>query len=327
LAGPAGLKFEFSHFDLGGERYKRTGEILPDSVLEELKGFKAIYLGAIGHPDVKPGILEKGLLLRLRFQLDQYINLRPVILYPGVDTPLKDKGPDDINFVVIRENTEGLYTGAGGTLKFGTPDEVAVQESINTRKGVDRCLKYAFELTRKRNKEKKLTLVGKTNVLTFAFDLWERAFHEMAKSYSDITIDYAHVDATCMWMVKNPEWFDVLVTDNMFGDIITDLGAMIQGGMGIAAGGNINPEGVSMFEPIGGSAPKYTGKNIINPLAAIAAAQMMLDYLGEDKAAAAVETAIKIVCGKVKSQQAGKMGYSTSEVGDLVAQLAVDNFK
>ena len=183
LEGPAGLKFDFTHFDLGGERYKRTGEILPDSVLEELKGFKAIYLGAIGHPDVKPGILEKGLLLRLRFQLDQYINLRPVILYPGVDTPLKDKGPDDINFVVVRENTEGLYAGAGGVLKFGTPDEVAVQESINTRKGVDRCLKYAFELTRKRNKEKKLTLVGKTNVLTFAFDLWERAFHEMAKSY------------------------------------------------------------------------------------------------------------------------------------------------
>jgi 3-isopropylmalate dehydrogenase len=327
LEGPAGLKFEFSHFDLGGERYKRTGEILPDSVLEELKGFKAIYLGAIGHPDVKPGVLEKGLLLRLRFQLDQYINLRPVILYPGVDTPLKDKGPDDINFVVVRENTEGLYTGAGGVLKFGTPDEVAVQESINTRKGVDRCLKYAFELTRKRNKEKKLTLVGKTNVLTFAFDLWERAFHEMAKAYPDITTDYAHVDATCMWMVKNPEWFDVLVTDNMFGDIITDLGAMIQGGMGIAAGGNINPEGVSMFEPIGGSAPKYTGKNVINPLAAIAAAQMMLDHLGEDKAAAAVETAIKIVCGKVKSQQAGKMGYSTSEVGDLVAQYAVDNLK
>jgi 3-isopropylmalate dehydrogenase len=327
LAGPAGIKFEFTHFDLGGERYKRTGEILPDSVLEELKGFKAIYLGAIGHPDVKPGILEKGLLLRLRFQLDQYINLRPVILYPGVDTPLKDKGPEDIDFVVVRENTEGLYAGAGGVLKFGTPDEVAVQESINTRKGVDRCLKYAFELTRKRNKTKKLTLVGKTNVLTFAFDLWERAFHEMAqKSYPDVTTDYAHVDATCMWMVKNPEWFDVLVTDNMFGDIITDLGAMIQGGMGIAAGGNINPEGVSMFEPIGGSAPKYTGKNIINPLAAIAAAQMMLDHLGEDKAAAAVEKAIKTVCAtKLKSLQAGKMGYSTSEVGDLVAQYTVDN--
>ena len=328
LAGPAGIKFEFVHYDLGGERYKRTGEILPESVLEELKGFKAIYLGAIGHPDVKPGILEKGLLLRLRFTLDQYINLRPVVLYPGVYTPLKDKGPEDINFVVVRENTEGLYAGAGGVLKFGTPDEVAVQESINTRKGVDRCLKYAFELTRKRNKDKKLTLVGKTNVLTFAFDLWERAFHEMAKAYPDIATDYAHVDATCMWMVKNPEWFDVLVTDNMFGDIITDLGAMIQGGMGIAAGGNINPEGVSMFEPIGGSAPKYTGQNIINPMAAIAAAQMMLDHLGEVKAAAAVEEAIKTVCAKhLKSLSAGQMGYSTSEVGDLVARYTVDSLK
>ncbi|AEB10721.1 3-isopropylmalate dehydrogenase [Desulfobacca acetoxidans] len=328
IAGPAGLKFEFIHYDLGGERYKRTGEILPDSVLKELRGFRSIYLGAIGHPDVKPGILEKGLLLRLRFELDQYINLRPVILYPGVYTPLRDKGPEDINFVVVRENTEGLYAGAGGVLKYGTPDEVAVQESINTRKGVDRCLKYAFELTRKRNKNKKLTLVGKTNVLTFAFDLWERAFHAMAQSYPDIATDYAHVDATCMWMVKNPEWFDVLVTDNMFGDIITDLGAMIQGGMGIAAGGNINPEGVSMFEPIGGSAPKYTGKNIINPLAAIAAAQMLLDHLGEVKAAAAIEEAIKTVCAKhLKSLQAGKMGYSTSEVGDLVAQYAIDNLK
>jgi len=328
LAGPAGIRFEFVHYDLGGERYKRTGEILPDSVLEELKGFKAIYLGAIGHPDVKPGILEKGLLLKLRFSLDQYINLRPVVLYPGVYTPLKDKGPEDINFVVVRENTEGLYAGAGGVLKYGTPDEVAVQESINTRKGVDRCLRFAFELTRKRNKDKKLTLVGKTNVLTFAFDLWERAFREMAKEYPDITTDYAHVDATCMWMVKNPEWFDVLVTDNMFGDIITDLGAMIQGGMGIAAGGNINPEGVSMFEPIGGSAPKYTGKNIINPMAAIAAAQMMLDYLGEARAAAALDEAIKTVCAKhLKSLAAGQMGYSTSEVGDLVAKYAVDFLK
>ncbi len=328
VAGPAEIKFEFVTYDLGGERYKRTGEILPDSVLEELRGFRAIYLGAIGHPEVKPGILEKGLLLRLRFSLDQYINLRPVILYPGVETPLKDKGPEDINFVVVRENTEGLYAGAGGVLKYGTPDEVAVQESINTRKGVDRCLKFAFELTRRRNKAKKLTLVGKTNVLTFAFDLWERAFYEMARDYPDITTDYAHVDATCMWMVKNPEWFDVIVTDNMFGDIITDLGAIIQGGMGIAAGGNLNPEGVSMFEPIGGSAPKYTGLNIINPLAAIAAAQMMLDYLGEVKAAAAVEEAIKTVCARhLKSLQAGKMGYSTTEVGDLVARYAVDYYK
>ena len=260
VAGKMNFKYESVMYDLGGERYKRTGEILPESVLEELKTVDAIYLGAIGHPDVKPGILEKGLLLSLRFALDQYINLRPVKLYPGVDTPVKGKGPEDIDFVVVRENTEGLYSGTGGALKKGTPDEVAIQTSINTRKGVERCLRYAFEYTRKRDKDKKLTLVGKTNVLTYAFDLWERAFHEIGgRDYTDIERDYAHVDATCMWMVKNPEWFDVIVTDNMFGDIITDLGAMIQGGMGIAAGGNINPEGVSMFEPIGGSAPKYTG--------------------------------------------------------------------
>ncbi|HDM77550.1 MAG TPA: 3-isopropylmalate dehydrogenase, partial [Deltaproteobacteria bacterium] len=316
-----GFKLEFIHYDLGGDRYLKTGEVLPDSVLDELRKVDAIYLGAIGHPDVKPGILEKGLLLKLRFSLDQYINLRPVILYPGVNTPLKDKGPEDINFVVIRENSEGLYAGAGGVLRKGTPDEVAIQESINTRKGVERCIRYAFEYCRKRNQKKKLTLCGKTNVLTYAFDLWERTFYEVAGEYPDIETDYAHVDAICMWMVKNPEWFDVIVTDNMFGDIITDLGAMIQGGMGIAAGGNINPEGVSMFEPIGGSAPKYTGKNIINPLAAIAAAQMMLDTLGEEKAASKIEEAIKkVVANDVKDLSAGKMGYSTSEVGDLVVK-------
>ena len=237
-----GFKLELVHYDLGGDRYLKTGEVLPKSALDELRTFNAILLGAIGHPDVKPGILEKGLLLELRFQLDQYVNLRPVILFPGVDTPLKDKGPEDINFVVVRENTEGLYAGSGGFLRKGTPHEVAVQESVNTRMGVERCLRYAFDYCRKRNQQKKLTLCGKTNVLTFAFDLWERAFYEEAKDYSDIGTDYAHVDATCMWMVKNPEWFDVIVTDNMFGDIITDLGAMIQGGMGSAAGGNINPQ-------------------------------------------------------------------------------------
>ena len=255
-----GFKIDWIEYDLGGERFKRTGEVLPDSVLEELKKVSAIYLGAIGHPEVKPGILEKGLLLRLRFELDQYINLRPVKLYPGVDCPLKNKKPEDIDFVVVRENTEGLYTGSGGFLKKGTKDEVAIQLSINTRKGVERCIRFAFELCKKRNKQNKLTLSGKTNVLTFAWDLWERVFYEVAKEYPEIKTDYAHIDATTMWMVKNPEWFDVIVTDNMFGDIITDLGAMIQGGMGIAAGGNINPTGVSMFEPIGGSAPKYTGK-------------------------------------------------------------------
>lgn len=320
-----GFKYELTDFDFGGERYLRTGEVLPASAVDDLKQFDAIYLGAIGHPDVKPGILEKGILLALRFALDQYINLRPVKLYPGVETPLKDKGPEDIDYVVVRENTEGMYTGAGGFLKKGTPDEVAIQESINTRKGVERCIRYAFEYARKRNKGNKLTLCGKTNVLTFAFDLWERAFYEVAKEYPDIKPDYAHVDATTMWMVKNPEWFDVIVTDNIFGDIITDLGAMTQGGMGIAAGGNINPEGVSMFEPIGGSAPKYTGMNVINPLAAIGALGMLLDTLGEDKAAAAIDKAIAWATGtKLKSMSAGKMGYSTTEVGDLVAQFIAD---
>ncbi len=325
VAPVAGFTYETQTYDFGGDRYISTGEILPASAVEELKKYDAIYLGAIGHPDVKPGILEKGILLTLRFSLDQYVNLRPVKLYPGVETPLKDKGPADINYVVVRENTEGLYAGAGGVLKKGTPDEVAIQESINTRKGVERCIRYAFEYARKRSKGKKLTLCGKTNVLTYAFDLWERTFYEVAKEYPDITPDYAHVDAITMWMVKNPEWFDVIVTDNMFGDIITDLGAMTQGGMGIAAGGNINPSGVSMFEPIGGSAPKYTGMNVINPLAAIGAVQLMLESLGEDKAAGLIDKAIAKATGeKMMSMSAGKMGYSTTEVGDMVAKFATE---
>ena len=320
-SGLSDFDLAFTEYDLGGEHYKATGETLSDDTIESLRKADAIYLGAIGHPDVKPGILEKGILLNLRFSLDQYINLRPVKLYEGVDCPLKDKGPEDVDFVVIRENTEGLYAGAGGCLKKGTPDEVAVQESINTRKGVERCIRFAFEFCRKRNREKKLTLCGKTNVLTYAFDLWERTFYEVGKEYSDIATDYAHVDATCMWMVKNPEWFDVIVTDNMFGDIITDLGAMIQGGMGIAAGGNINPEGVSMFEPIGGSAPKYQGKGVINPLAAICAAQIMLDTLGETGSAVRIEKAVqKVVKERLASLSAGKMGFSTSEVGDMVTE-------
>ena len=256
VAQKTGIRYNLVHYDFGGERYLRTGETLPDSAIMEFNQLDAVYLGAIGHPDVKPGILEKGILLNLRFALDLYINLRPVKLYPGIETPLKDKGPDDIDFIVVRENTEGLYAGSGGFLKKGTPDEIAVQESINTRKGVERCLRYAFEFCQTRNARKKLTLCGKTNVLTYAFDLWERVFQELGDSYPDVERDYAHVDAICMWMVKNPEWFDVIVTDNMFGDIITDLGAMIQGGMGVAAGGNINPQGTAIFEPIGGSAPK-----------------------------------------------------------------------
>ncbi len=313
------FKLTYTQYNLGGDNYLATGEIVSDQTKENLLKADAIFLGAIGHPDVKPGILEKGILLNLRFEFDQYINLRPVKLYEGVETPLKGKKPEDIDFVVVRENTEGLYAGAGGCLKKGTLDEVAVQESINTRKGVERCIRYAFQLCRKRDKAKRLTLCGKTNVLTFAFDLWERTFNEVAKEYSDIKADYAHVDAICMWMVKNPEWFDVIVTDNMFGDIITDLGAMIQGGMGIAAGGNINPDGVSMFEPIGGSAPKYTGQQVINPIAAIMAGQLMLETLGEQKAAADIEkSVIKVLRDDISDVGAGKMGFTTSQVGDLV---------
>ena len=321
-ASKYGFKLEFTSFDFGGDRYLETGEVLPETAVAELRGFDSIFLGAIGHPDVKPGILEKGILLKLRFELDQYINLRPIKLYPGVDTPLKDKGPEDIDYVVVRENSGGVYTGVGGISMKDTPNEVAVQSMVYSYAQVERCLRYAFEYTRKRNRNKTLALCGKTNVLTYVYDLWERVFHDLGESqYSEIRRDYYHVDATCMWMVKNPEWFDVIVTGNMFGDIITDLGAMTQGGMGIAAGGNINPTGVSMFEPIGGSAPKYTGKNVINPLAAIAAGAMMLETLGEDEASAAMESAIGSVTGtKIKSLGAGKMGYSTSEVGDLVAQ-------
>jgi 3-isopropylmalate dehydrogenase len=322
------FKVELTEFDFGGERYKRTGELLPDSAVEELRKFDAILLGAIGHPDVAPGILEKGILLKARFALDQYINLRPVKLFPGVDTPIKGKGPNDIDFFVVRENTGDLYTGVGGFSMKGTPHEVAVQTAVYNRFQVDRCLRYAFNHARKHGKKARgksnnntLALCGKTNVLTYVYDLWERAFHEMGqKEFPEIVREYYHVDATCMWFVKNPEWFDVIVTGNMFGDIITDLGAMIQGGMGIAAGGNLNPEGVSMFEPIGGSAPKYTGQGVINPLAAICAMQMMLMTLGEDKAAAAVEESVMfITANKLKSLAAGRMGYSTSEVGDLVA--------
>ncbi len=316
-----GFKLKLTDFDYGGERYMKTGKVISDKEVASLGKFDAILLGAVGHPDVKPGILEKGLLLKIRFDLEQYINLRPVKLYPGVWTPLRDKGPEDIDFVVVRENNEGLYVGEGKFINKGKKNEIALQVSRNTRKGVERCIRYAFEYTRKRNKRKKLTLCAKTNVLTYAHDLWWRVFQEVAKEYKDITTDYAHVDATCMWMVKNPEWFDVIVTDNMFGDIITDLGAMIQGGMGIAAGGNLNPEGVSMFEPIGGSAPKYTGKNVINPLAAICAGAMMMETLGEKKAAQEIEKAVmEITKNKLKSLSAGKMGYGTREVGDLVVE-------
>ncbi|MDR3112328.1 MAG: 3-isopropylmalate dehydrogenase [Elusimicrobiota bacterium] len=321
VAKKSGFVVNFEKYNLGGERYLKTGEVLPNSVIEEFKKFDAMYLGAIGHPDVKPGILEKGILLKLRFELDQYINLRPVKLYSNIETPLKDKKPQDIDMVIVRENTEGIYIGAGGFLRKGTLQEVATQESINTRFGVERCVRYAFELTKKRNKANKLSLCAKTNVLTFASDLWKRTFDIVGEEYKTITKDYCHVDATCMWLVKNPESFDVIVTDNLFGDIITDLAAMIQGGMGVAAGGNINPKGVSMFEPMGGSAPKYTGQNIINPIAAINAGAMMLEVLGEEKAAKDIENALirALESGKIKSMSAGKMGLSTTQTGDLVA--------
>jgi 3-isopropylmalate dehydrogenase len=317
-----GFTFELDHLNYGGEHYLKTGEILPPGAVDKLRKYDAIFLGAIGHPDVKPGVLEKGLLLELRFQLDQYINLRPVKLFPGVETPLKDKGPADIDFVVVRENTEDLYCGVGGFLKKGTPDEVATQSAVYTRKGCERCIRWAFEYTRKRNNPKRmLTLVAKTNVLTYGHDLWWRTFQEVGEEYPDIKKDYNHVDACCMWMVKNPEYYDVIVTTNMFGDIITDLAGILQGGMGVAAGGNINPDagGVSMFEPMGGSAPKYTGQNVINPIAAINAMSMLLEQVGETKSAARVMKAIQLVTGeKMKSQAAGRMGYSTTEVGDLI---------
>ena len=321
-----GFEFSSEEFDFGGDRYLATGHIIDDDDIARLREFDAILLGAVGHPDVAPGILEKGLLLHLRFALDQYINLRPVKLYPGVETPLKDKGPNDVCFDVIRENTEDLYCGSGGFLRHGTPHEVATQEMIATRFGVERCLRFAFDFCRRKKQAGEggglLTLVHKTNVLTFAGDLWFRAFNEIGESdYPEIQRDYNHVDACCMWFVKNPEYYDTIVVPNMFGDIITDLGAMIQGGMGIAAGGNINPEpgGTSMYEPIGGSAPKYTGMNVINPLAAIGAMAMLLQNSGQKKAGDRVEKAIMQVTPKLKSLSAGKMGYSTSEVGDLVA--------
>jgi len=326
-AKKTGVKYELTNYDLGGERYLRTGEILPDSVLDELRGYDAIFLGAIGHPEVAPGVLEKGLLLRIRFDLDLYINLRPVKLYPGVEGPLRDKGPDDIDFFVVRENTEGLYSGSGGFQYKGTPHEVSTQVHVTTRFGAERAIRYAFDLARKRNREKKLTLCAKTNVLTYVHDTWWRAFNEVGEAdYPDVTRDYAHVDATTMWMVKNPEWFDVIVVENMFGDIITDLGAMIQGGLGVAAGGNINPYGVSMFEPIGGSAPKYTGQNVVCPIAAIASAQMMMEFLGETATAQRIEGGIMkaLASGEIKSLSAGKMGMGTSQVGDLIARLATE---
>jgi 3-isopropylmalate dehydrogenase len=330
------FRLESQAFDFGARRYLKTGETLSDKDIEALKAFDAIYLGAIGHPDVKPGILEKGILLKLRFDFDQYINLRPVRLYENVETPIKKKKPEDIDYTVVRENTGGLYTGQGGIESKGSPEEVATQKMVYSRKQVERCVRYAFEYIKTHHSDKpwrgltaderkqgfigKLTLCGKSNVLTYVFDLWQRVFDEVAKEYPNIKTDYVHVDAICIYMIESPERFNVIVTTNMFGDIITDLAAVTQGGMGVAPSGNINPTGLSMFEPVHGSAPQFTGKGVANPIAAIAAAKMMLDSLGENAAARDIETAMRKAIKKMRSMLVGKMGFSTSQIGDMVAK-------
>ncbi len=315
-----GLELEYREHDIGGERYMATGEVLPDPVLKDLGESDAILMGAIGHPDVQPGILERGIILRIRRELNQYINLRPIKLHPGVTSPLRDKGPDDIDMVVVRENSEGLYIGGGGFAHHGTPDEVATELAVNTRAGIERCVRYAFQVAENRPR-RHLTLCGKSNVLVYGHDLWTRVFNEVSAEYPDVTTSYANVDALCLWMVESPERYDVVVTDNMFGDIITDLGAAIQGGLGIAAGVNLNPDGVSMFEPIGGTAPDFTGTGKINPLAAISAAGMLLTHTGAGEAGASVEAAVAAVAGTMPSQRAGEMGAATSEIGDRAAAI------
>ena len=334
------LSFEFVEFPYGSEHYLKTGELVPEGGLKELSRADAIYLGALGDPRVKPGVLEQGILLKLRFYFEQYINLRPIKLYPGVPCPLKGKGPEHVDFYVVRENTEDFYVGIGGRaggrsearlevlrsiyhVKFDLDiesdrDEIAYQVGVISRKGAERAIRYAFELALRKNK-KRVTSVDKANVLTHVYGLWREVFTSISKEYPDVETEFAFVDAVTMWLVKNPEWYRVIVTPNMFGDIITDLGAMIQGGLGLAPGANINPEGVSMFEPIHGSAPKYSGKNVANPLATILAGQMMLEQLGEQKAADVVERAVIGVLGegKVLTRDLGGSS-STSDVGDAV---------
>ncbi len=313
-----GFELDLTPIELGGVRYLRSGETLPGEVLTQLRDSDAILFGAVGHPDVEPGILEQDILLRMRRELGQYINLRPVKLHPGVHSPIANVSPDDVDFVVVRENSEGLYVNKGSFTAKDSPFEVAVQESVNTRNGVERCIRYAFELARTRP-AKHVTLCGKTNVLKYAWDLWMRVFEEVAAEYPDITTAYAHVDAACLWMVEDPGRFDVIVTDNMFGDIITDLAAAVQGGLGIASGANVNPEGVSMFEPIGGTAPGFENTGKINPLAAIGAAAMMLRELGETEAASVIEKAVAETAGSLPSLRAGEMGMTTTEIGNRVA--------
>ena len=315
-------RFDFSvdvtGYDLGGDRYLRTGEVLPDTVEAELAGYDAILLGAVGTPDVPPGVLERGLLLKLRFAFDQYVNVRPVKLYEGAPTPIAGLTPDRCDMVIFRENTEGPYVGAGGFLRRGTPNEVANQESVNTRHGVERIIRRAFD--RATRSRRHLTMAHKTNVLNFAGDLWQRTFDEVAEDYPEVGADYVHVDAMCLYMVTQPERFDVVVTDNLFGDIVTDLGAAIQGGMGLAASGNVNPEKEfpSMFEPVHGSAPDIAGRGWANPVAAVLSAAMCLDHLGESEAAATVEQAAASVLPGLEAMGGPNMGATTSEIGDRI---------
>ena len=314
-----GFTTEQTTYDLGGNRYLSTGEVLPESVEEELDAHDAILLGAVGTPDVPPGVLERGLLLKLRFDFDQYVNLRPVKLYEGVPTPIAGLQPEDCDMLVIRENTEGMYTGVGGTFKKGTAHEIATQESVNTRHGVERVVRYAFERALERRNH--LTLCHKTNVLTFAGDLWQRTVDEVAADYPAVSVDYVHVDAACLYFVNSPERFDVIVTDNLFGDIITDLGAAVQGGLGLAASGNLNPslDHPSMFEPVHGSAPDIAGNGWANPVAAVLSTSIALDHLGHADAARAVEAAAASVLPDLKTMGGPDMGMTTSQIGDLIA--------
>ncbi len=323
-ASRGGFKVETTHYDLGGDRYLRTGEVLPDTVQAELAEHDAILLGAVGTPDVPPGVLERGLLLKLRFDFDLYVNLRPVKLLPGVPTPITGLVPESCDMLIARENTEGAYTGSGGTIRKGTPHEIALQESINTRLGVERVTRFAFEQAAERRRH--LTLCHKTNVLTYAGDLWYRTLNDLAEQFPQVTTDYVHVDAMCLYMVTSPERFDVVVTDNLFGDIVTDLGAAIQGGMGLAASGNLNPDGrfPSLFEPVHGSAPDIAGRGWANPVAAVLTVAMCLTHLGEPEGAAMVEKGVANVLPTIKTMGGPDMGASTDQLGDRIAAAIVE---
>jgi len=314
-----GFEVKKTVYPYGADHYLATGEAMPPEAFEEMAKMEAILLGAIGDPRVETGFLERQIIWGVRQTFDLYVNLRPVKLYSADLCPLKDKGPEDVDMVVVRENTEDAYAGLGGIHRIGTPHEVAVAEMIYTRNGVERVIRYAFEYAVKRNKNgaPQVTLVDKSNAIR-AQDIWTRTFAEVASEYPNVKTDHAYIDAACMWMVKNPEWFDVVVTPNLFGDILTDLGAMVQGGMGIAASGNIHPGRVSMFEPIHGSAPKYRGQNKANPIATIEAVRMMLDHIGEPAAANRIGQAVKHVLesGQIKSLSAG--AHTTDEVGSIV---------